>query len=128
MPLYYCSVPRGSTSLEQRERIAAEITRIHCATTGAPPLFVHAFFVEASERELPPGKRAAVLGSIRAGRSPEQKRRIVSEIRGAIASITANAEDAVQVATVDVPARWVMEGGEVLPEPGDETAWLAQHA
>lgn len=30
--------------------------------------------------------------------------------------------------TVDVPARWVMEGGEVLPEPGEEEAWLAKHA
>ena len=33
----------------------------------------------------------------------------------------------VSVVTVDVPARWVMEGGDILPEPGDEAAWIAKH-
>jgi hypothetical protein len=28
------------------------------------------------------------------------------------------------VALVDVPARWVMEGGAIMPEPGQEAAWL----
>ena len=26
-----------------------------------------------------------------------------------------------------IPASWVMEGGAVLPEPGEEASWLAQH-
>jgi hypothetical protein len=34
----------------------------------------------------------------------------------------------VAVVTVDVPARWVMEGGALLPEPGDESAWLAKQS
>jgi hypothetical protein len=37
--------------------------------------------------------------------------------------------DAAQVGVVtrDVPAAWVMEGGAVMPEPGEEDAWLAAH-
>lgn len=31
------------------------------------------------------------------------------------------------VDTTDVPASWVMEVGEVLPEPGAEEVWLAAH-
>ncbi len=69
-----------------------------------------------------------MLGSIRAGRTPEQKERLVSEMRSAIASILGRAADEVQVATVDIPAHWVMEGGSLLPEPGEEEEWLARHA
>ncbi len=128
MPLYRCTVAEGLTTLEQRSLIAKEITRIHCETTGALPGFVHAFFAEDAKRKLPAGKQAVVLGSIRAGRTPEQKQQLVSEMRSAIASILGRAADEVQVATVEVPARWVMEGGDILPEPGEEKEWLARHA
>ena len=128
MPLYYCTLAEGSTSREHRSRIAAELTRIHCETTGAPPAFVHVFFVEARDARLPEGKRAVVLGSIRAGRTPEQKQRLASGMSRAIAAILGRPVAEVSVATVEVPARWVMEGGQILPEPGEEEAWLARHA
>ncbi len=128
MPLYRCMVAEGLTSLEQRALIAKEVTRIHCEVTGAPPGFVHAFFAEDSEGQLPAGKQAFVMGSIRSGRTAEQKERLVSELRSAVASTLGLAEDRVTVATLDVPASWVMEGGHVLPEPGEEEAWLAKHA
>ena len=35
--------------------------------------------------------------------------------------------DKVAVVTADTPARWIMEGGHVLPEPGEEADWLAKH-
>jgi phenylpyruvate tautomerase PptA (4-oxalocrotonate tautomerase family) len=126
MPLYRCSVSPGLTSYEQRSRISKEVTRIHCAITDALPLFVHTFFAEDRDGKLPPGKRAFLLGSIRAGRSPEQKQRLGSEMTSALASILGIGAAEVAVVTVDVPARWVMEGGYILPEPGDEAAWLAR--
>jgi phenylpyruvate tautomerase PptA (4-oxalocrotonate tautomerase family) len=127
MPLYRCSVPPGLTSYEQRSRIAKEVTRIHCEVTGAPPVFVHTFFGEDREGRLPAGKRAFLLGSIRAGRTPEQKQRLASELTSALASVLGIAASEVAVVTADVPARWVMEGGDILPEPGDEAAWLERH-
>lgn len=128
MPLYRCLIAPGLTSLEQRATIAREITRIHCETTGALPGFVHAFFAEDAKSELPDGKRAVVFGGIRAGRTAGQKARLVSEMRKAIAATVGAADDEILVVTTDVPARWVMEGGSTLPEPGEEEAWLAAHA
>lgn len=128
MPLYRCTVAEGLSSLEQRAFIAKEITRIHCDVTGAPPSFVHAFYAEDADGRLPAGKRAFVLGSIRAGRTPEQKQQIVSEITSAVSSTLGVGAGEVTVVTVDLPASWVMEGGELLPEPGEEEAWLARHA
>jgi phenylpyruvate tautomerase PptA (4-oxalocrotonate tautomerase family) len=127
MPLYRCVVAPKLSSYEQRAEIADQVTRIHCEVTGGLPLFVHTFFVEDEAGMLPSDKRALMLGSIRAGRSAEQKARLVSELEESLAHGLDLARDQVSVVTVDVPARWVMEGGDVLPEPGDETAWLAKH-
>lgn len=127
MPLYRCNVADKLTSPEQRALVAKELTRIHCDVTGAPPAFVHVFFQEDTEGRLPAGVRVFVLGSIRAGRTPAQKDRLAADMRRAISQGTGAGEDEVAVVTVDMPARWVMEGGALLPEPGDEDAWLAQH-
>ncbi|MDJ0847806.1 MAG: tautomerase family protein [Myxococcota bacterium] len=127
MPLYRCAVREGSTNEDQRARIAKEVVRIHCGVTGAPPSFVHAFFREVPADELPPGKQAFVFGTIRSGRSDEQKARIVSELTDVLADVTGHARDEVGVVTADVPSKWNMEGGELLPEPGEEAAWLERH-
>lgn len=128
MPLYRCHVLAGLTSEAQRARIAKEVVRIHCDVTGAPARFVHAFFAEVTPDRLPPGKVAFVLGSIRWGRSDEQKARLADELGLAVAEVTGRGRDEVGVVTVDVPSKWIMEGGELLPEPGEEEAWLARHA
>jgi phenylpyruvate tautomerase PptA (4-oxalocrotonate tautomerase family) len=128
MPLYRCTVSPGSTSYQQRAWIAKEVTRIHVEVTGGLPGLVHTFFAEDATGALPAGKRAFVLGGIRAGRTTEQKQRLVSEMTGSIASALGVSTEEVTVVTVDVPARWVMEGGDVLPEPGEEAEWLARHA
>ncbi len=127
MPLYRCAVAEGLSQEAQRARIAKEIVRIHCGVTGAPPSFVHAFFSELPPGALPEGKRAFVLGSIRAGRSDAQKRQIASELADVVTDVLGLAPGEVGVATADVPASWIMEGGELLPEPGEEAAWLARH-
>ena len=127
MPLYRFALREGSSTEAQRAQIAKEVVRIHCGVTGAPPSFVHAFFSEAAKGQLPEGKAVVVLGSIRSGRSAEQKECIVSELTEAVADATGLGADEIRVATVDVPASWVMEGGALLPEPGEEAAWLAHH-
>jgi len=127
VPLYRCAVEEGLTQEAQRARIAKEVVRIHCGATGAPPSFVHAFFSELAPSALPAGKRAFVLGSIRAGRTDAQKQQIVRELTDAVADALGCTPDEVGVATADVPASWIMEGGELLPEPGEEAAWLERH-
>ena len=127
MPLYRFALRDGLTTEAQRAAIAKDVVRIHCDVTGAPPSFVHAFFRELPVGELPGGKAAFVLGSIRWGRTDEQKARIVRELSEAIARAVGCDADEVGVVTVDIPSKWNMEGGELLPEPGEEAEWLARH-
>ena len=103
------------------------MTRIHCEVTGAPPKFVHVFFFE--DGPMPPlgDKTAMLYGQIRAGRTDHQKAQIASEMHASVCEHTGLSADSIHAFTTDTPASWVMEGGDVLPEPGEEEAWLAAH-
>lgn len=126
MPLYRCATTKGLTTEAQRAQIAKEIVRIHCGVTAAPPSFVHAFFSEEAPERMD-GKSAFIFGSIRWGRTDEQKAQIVSDMSDALCQVIGLDRAEVGVVTVDVPSRWNMEGGELLPEPGEEAEWLARH-
>ena len=124
MPVYQCSVSPSRLDDAKRQQIASEITRIHCESTGAPPDFAHVLFVDAPESA---GPGASVLGSIRAGRPDALKARMAAAIAEAVAKTIGEEPQLVRVHLLDVPASWVMEGGVVLPEPGEEADWLARH-
>ncbi|MEM6818140.1 MAG: tautomerase family protein [Pseudomonadota bacterium] len=127
MPLYLCNTTRGAINDDAKRKIAADITRIHCDVTGAPAQFVHAFFVE-NDTAPPLGDKTAVLfATIRAGRTEDQKARIIAEMQDSVRTHAALDSDAVGMITADVPASWAFEGGEVMPEPGEEAEWLKRH-
>ena len=102
MPLYRCAVLRGRADLHARARIAKDVVRVHCGVTGAPPSFVHAFFSEVEREALPEGQLAFVLGSIRAGRTDEQKREIREELARCVAQAIGCEPTEVGVATLSV--------------------------
>lgn len=124
MPLYMCNSPAGTISDDAKVKISNDIVRIHCGVTGAPAEFVHAFFVEDAATPPLNGQSAFLFGSIRGGRTDEQKAQIVSEMQASIVEHAGLDAQVVTVATRDTPASWVMEGGEILPEPGEEAAWM----
>lgn len=127
MPLYVCNAAKGTISDAAKPKIASDITRIHCDVTGAPPTFVHAYFFEEAPHQ-PLGDMTAFLsGSIRHGRTDAQKAQIIKEMRESIHEHTDIPLEDIGMETTDVPASWVMEGGDLLPEPGEEEAWLAAH-
>ena len=74
-------------------------------------------------KDVSPGCPYQVFGSIRSGRTDDQKERLVSGIRGAVAEVLGVGAEHVAVTTEDVEAKWVMEGGHMIPEPGEEEAW-----
>lgn len=127
MPLYICNARAGTVPKEAKIGIAEDITRIHCAVTGAPPTFVHVFFFEDGPQPPLGDKAAMIFGQIRAGRTEAQKAQICEEMGEALAARARISREDLTVFTTDTPASWVMEGGDVLPEPGEEEAWLAAH-
>ena len=131
MPLYICVAPGGSIPDTGKQQISRSITRIHCEVTNAPPTFVHALFFDREQvsalgplwKDVSPGRPYQVLGGIRAGRTDEQKERLVSGIRDSMAEVLGVGVEQAAVATADSESRWTMEGGHMIPEPGEEEPW-----
>ncbi|MEM9034569.1 MAG: hypothetical protein AAGA99_27175 [Actinomycetota bacterium] len=126
MPLYRTVVRPGLTDVDTRQAFAGDVVDVHCGATGAPPSLVHVLYVEDDAR-LPDGIDALVFGTIRGGRTGDQKERITTGLTAAFAERAGISADAVGVRIADIPASYAMEDGEILPEPGspEEEAWKA---
>ena len=104
--------------------VAKSITETHCGLTGAPKEFVHVFYIESYQVEK---GSAEVLGAIRAGRSEAIVNGITRKIQDAILSTADMPRDKIKVQLMGVLAKWVMEAGAIMPEPGEEAEWFAKH-
>jgi hypothetical protein len=78
-------------------------------------------------RSVPVGIAAFIFGTIHAGRTDEQKSQIVAELRSSVATALGCGEGELGVMTVDIPPKRNVEGGAIMPEPGQGAAWLEKH-
>lgn len=126
MPLYRCTSPSGSLNDAQRAAIALAFTDIHCELTGAPRTFVH---VQFHHQPAQPSRTPFSLhAGIRAGRDQELTRTLMQRCIAAVAGIAAVSPEQISMRTSATQASWILEGGRVLPEPGEEEAWVSAHA
>lgn len=126
MPIYRFKVPAGSVPFEQREKIAMDVTDVHCGSTLAPSHFVHVFFDEQAEGASEYPTRYYLDAINRAGRPQEVKDKLLGDLLNAFVRHTGISPDQISGRIGETPASWAMEGGAVLPEPGQETAeWYA---
>jgi len=132
MPAYTVTSIAGRFSADQKNRLAAAITGVHCTTTGAPPFLVQVIFNEVSPGDYFVGGKPIkfdsimVHGHIRAGHDSETKSLLISEIMHSAAAISETDRSAIQIYIVEVPANQFAEWGRILPPPGDEAAWGAE--
>ena len=124
MPYYQFTVPTGGATLQHKAEIAAAMTKVHCEVTGAPSSYVQCSFTEIPAGSLfaagEPVEGPRLVGLIRAGRSAEVRRRLITEIAEAWTEITGDAKDELAVFIVEMPGSNVMEGGRILPEAADD--------
>ncbi len=127
MPLYICAAEKGAIPAESKGLIAKEVTRVHCEITGAPPSFVHCFFLDKGDTQFSLLGHVfdssiqtpiVLFGNLRAGRSEETKDRVVDDMCAGVASILGVPRDQIDMATQDIPAKWVVEGGGWKSPPG----------
>lgn len=126
MPLYICNAKKDALNADTKQQIARDITDIHCSVTGAPEIFVHVAFFEEVPFVPMEGNTLFVRGTIRKGRTDEKKNEIASRIRDSL--VKRGGIEASEAGTEirETPASWVLEGGEIMPEPGQEAEWFAE--
>lgn len=131
MPIYEVLTVQGTLTAEQRATLAETITTIHAEETDAPAELIHVVFPELPSGHAytagRPSTPALIRGQVRAGRSPEVRLAIQQRINDAYTQLTDAEPMSILIAILDVPAKWVMEAGRVLPEPdrAEEQAWFA---
>jgi phenylpyruvate tautomerase PptA (4-oxalocrotonate tautomerase family) len=129
MPTYVCVVKAGLLNNQQKQRIASEITRLHSEATGAPTWLVQVVIDENEQRQryfngIPVDHQMWIRGDIRAGRTKEQRQRLMLGIVRAVSEIAGVEESAIWVYLCNLAPDDMMEYGRVLPPPGQEQAWF----
>ena len=126
MPFYRCYVPDDSVPFEKRQEVAKAFTDIHCGSTGAPRSFVHVAFFDSADSDFP--TQYYIDGGNRAGRPAEVREKLLSDLKSAFIDITGISADQLDGRITEGRASWSMEGGHVLPEPGEEGPEWYEHA
>lgn len=123
MPQYTVST-RAPLTAEQRSALAKRFMDTHCGITGAPQTFVVVHYAHGVP--LNEGRSVHVFGNVRKGRTPELCMTLSRALTEQICSCLEIPVARLELKLFEVPASWVMEGGEVLPEPGEEalSEWL----
>lgn len=128
MPVYTCTTTRSALTASTKAALAAELASIHSRVNHVPSEYVNVVFYALPEDDVYTGGRPAapliVDGWTRTGHPEAQVDRLVREIADAAARVTGIPPERILVIIGNSPARFAIEGGRVLPEPGQEDAWV----
>ena len=131
MPTYTVHASPGRLDAIQKKRIACEITRVHNQATGAQTFFAQVLFVEVQAGNWfvggapMVGEQIFVHGQIRAGRSPDAKKKLLTGLVDVVCEAASCARNLTWAYLVELPPALMVEYGHVLPEPGTEAQWLS---
>jgi phenylpyruvate tautomerase PptA (4-oxalocrotonate tautomerase family) len=129
MPVYTCTAAASTLSSSAKAELAAAVTRIHSEVNHVPSTYVNVVFNELPADNVytdgRPAQPLLINGWVRTGRPDDETSRLVAAIADAATQVTGLPSDRVLVVIQNSPARFAIEGGRVLPDPGEEQAWLA---
>ena len=121
MPVYNLAT-RKKISRAKKLNLANLFTDTHCGLTGAPEQFVHVLF--SDDVPLAGGKELHIHANVRSGRTPETVQALRDILTNKSAEILDIDSSLVGVNLMEIQAKWIMEGGYVMPDPGEEDEWM----
>jgi hypothetical protein len=101
-----------------KQQVAQKVVDVHCDLTGAPETLVNVIFSE--NVPLRPGILHNIGANVRKGRTGDMNETLTQEMLNQLADVLSVSNAAMEISLFEVPAQWIMEGGEILPEPGEE--------
>ena len=116
---------------QSRSTSARKSPRRSRTSTAVQQARPEASFTSRSSTALKPTIRRFqyyIDGGNRAGRPVEVREKLLADLKGAFVDITGVSVGELGGRITEGPASWSMEGGHVLPEPGDEGPEWCQHA
>ena len=132
MPLYQVIAHKDLLTDDLRRRIAGEITKIHTTNTGAPAVFVNVLFQDPPAGSLftagEPSRTTIIVGNIRAGRELSVRQSLLRDLAEMWTAQTGQSSGELLMSIQEVDPSASMEAGLIMPVPGEEEAWFAEHA
>ncbi|ORA11610.1 tautomerase family protein [Mycobacterium asiaticum] len=131
MPIYTCTTVASTLDAQTKAELAAEITRIHSRVNHVPSTYINVVFhelaLDAVYTDAQQSQPLLISGWVRTGHPDDETSRLLSEVAEAATRVTGIPSARILVIIQNSPAHFAMEGGRVLPNPGEEQAWLAGH-
>jgi phenylpyruvate tautomerase PptA (4-oxalocrotonate tautomerase family) len=130
MPIYTCTTTASTLTSDTKAALATEIGEIHSAINHVPSSYVTVVFHELPHDAVysggVPANPVLVSSWVREGHPADETTRLATEIAAAVTRIAGVTAEQVTVVIQPGRARFAVEAGHVLPEPGHEKEWLAQ--
>ena len=131
MPIYQCYSPQRLLTKSAKDKIAGEITRIHCEATGERPSFVNILFIDLPEGTSfnggRPSTRSFVMGEIRHGYDIQTRHGLLHDLSRMWTRLTGQSEAELIVALKETPAENATQAGLIFDGPGHEQQWFHEN-
>ena len=130
MPTYNVFTSNLALTNFQKNKIATEISQIHETATGADSFFAQIIFHKIDENSHYLGTKKVITkqiflhGEIREGRSDKVKNKLIISLRDALINFSGVDKENIWVYIIDLKPKQMIEYGEILPKPGDESIWF----
>jgi phenylpyruvate tautomerase PptA (4-oxalocrotonate tautomerase family) len=128
VPIYTCTSNDATFTNATKAEAAREIATIHSSINHVPSTYVNVVFHELPTDNVytdgAPASPILVTGWVREGHPDADTTRLATEIAAAVTRITGVDAERVIVVMQHGPARFAVEGGRVLPEPGHDQDWI----
>ena len=121
MPLYGLTSNKY-LSTATKQKLANLFTDAHCSLMIAPEQFVHVVFFEGIP--LIENKSLYVHANVRLGRTQNQIDQLCEAVTKGCSEILKVSEDKIHINLMEIDGKWAMEGGFVMPSPGEEDEWM----
>ena len=121
MPLYGLTSNKH-LSRKHKQQLADLFTDAHCSIMIAPEQFVHVIFFEGIP--LAGNNALYIHANVRKGRSQDQIDQLCVAVKEGCAEILEVGEDRIHINLMEIEGKWAMEGGFVMPDPGEEDEWM----
>ena len=121
MPVY--SFTTNHTISENKKQALVDlVTDAHCSIMVAPEQFVHVLFMDGVP--IFDDKILYIHANVRAGRKQAAIEKLQKTLTTQSARILEVEANKVYINLIEIQAKWVMEGGFVMPDPGEEDEWM----
>lgn len=121
MPVYSLTSHK-KISKDKKQKLVDLFTDAHCSIMIAPEQFVHVLFSDGIR--IRENKSLYIHANVRKGRGQDQIDKLCKTLRTESAEILGVNEEKIHINLLEIDAKWAMEGGYVMPGPGEEDEWM----